>query len=78
MAYDIIAWAIEDNCVAIGHTPQGVEFLRQFDDNCVVDVPSGQGDNLFLTFLEGIPKNLKIGVLDPTGKIHNFRSGVLH
>lgn len=78
MPYDIIAWAIEDNCVAIGHTPEGVDYLRGFDPTCLVDIPSGQGSDVFLDFLESIPKQLRIGILDPMGKIHNFTSQVLH
>lgn len=78
MAYDIITWAIEGHNLAIGQTPAGIDYLRQHDPMCLVDIPSGQGESLFLEFLEEIPKRLRVGVLDPTGKIHNFCSGVLH
>jgi hypothetical protein len=71
MQYDVIVWQIEGFNLALARTEAGLQWLRDTD-------PVGQGDAFFLDYLESIPAHLRIGVLDPTGKLLNFRSGVLH
>jgi hypothetical protein len=71
MQYDIIALQCQGTNVALGQTPEGHEFLAQFEEKPDWD---------FLEFIQSISinSNLRVGVLDPTGKTLNFGHGVLH
>jgi hypothetical protein len=69
MQYDIIALQCQGTNVALGCTPAGHEWLAGCIDDETWD---------FLTFIQHIPTKLRIGVLDPTGKLLHFTSGVLH
>lgn len=75
---DIIAWQIDGYNVAIGYTDRGVDELRKWDPECFPHIPSGQGEEEFIKWLSSFTEGISIGVLDPTGKLLNFRSGVLH
>lgn len=69
MQYDVITLQCQGKNVILGCTPAGHNFIAGFVEDEDWD---------FLTFIQHIPSELKIGVLDPTGKTLNFRSGVLH
>lgn len=71
MHYDIIAWQIDGMNLALAQSEEGIKYLQSLEPVC-------QGDDLFLTYLHALPHYLRVGVLDPMGKIHNFSSGVLH
>lgn len=70
--YDIIAWQMEGNNIALAQSDNGDAWLMAKGPEVLNQAQS------FLEFLHSIPQPLKIGVVDPTGKILNFRSAPLH
>lgn len=72
--YDIIAWQDTNDGMnlALARTTAGLAWMAR-------ELPIGERPNQnFLEFLESIPEPLSVGVIDPTGKILNFRSTPLH
>lgn len=73
MQYDLVAWQDTNDGmnIVLAKTEAGLQWMFK----CL---PNGEAPGEFLAFIESIPKTLRVGVLDPTGKILNFTSGVLH
>jgi hypothetical protein len=73
MRYDLIAWQDTNDGMnlVVARSRAGLDWMFK----CM---PNGESPGDFLRFIESIPKTLRVGVIDPTGKILNFTSGLLH
>jgi hypothetical protein len=73
MRYDLIAWQDTNDGMnlVVARSRAGLDWIFK----CM---PNGESPGDFLQFIEGIPKTLRVGVIDPTGKILNFTPGLLH
>lgn len=74
--HDVICWEDNDgNFILKACSDAGLAWISDF--NTVADIANAYvGD--FQSALSIIPRTLKIGVLDPMGKIQTFCPGVLH
>lgn len=71
---DVLCWEDQEGNVYLkATTAQGMRWLDEFDTSVAVATAEN-----FQEFLDFIPREISIGILDPTGKIQKYSPGVLH
>jgi hypothetical protein len=76
--YDIVAWEIGGEIIAMAGSEQGYAFLRQQNSMLQKGDFTSRDETLFQDFLDNIPATLSVGILCPDAQVVNFKSAPLH